>query len=160
MVARCAGGADRRGHLMTGPRQVWRVVHVVATVAIPWVLAVYYFRSQTHTITAEADLVADFHTMAAIAAGVLLFSTVLLRLRGRSTAATVPFAILWVIALAYSLFQIRQYGDNFHCQTELCMPGFELFFTAVPFAVVVTFAACGSAAINIATRRADASVQE
>lgn len=152
--------ADRRGHLMTGPRRVWQVVHVVATVAIPWVLAVYYFRSQTPTITAEADLVADFHTLAAMAAGVLLFSTVLLRQRGRAIAATVPFAILWVTALAYSLFQIRQYGDNFHCQAELCMPDFELFFTAVPFAVLVTFAACGSAAINIATRRADASAHD
>jgi hypothetical protein len=151
---------DRRGHLMTGPRQVWHVVHVAATVAIPWVLAAYYFRSQTRTITAEADLVADFHTVAAIAASVLLSSAVLLRLRGRSTAATVPFAVLWATALAYSLFQIGEYGDNFHCEAELCMPGFELFFTVIPFAFVVTFAVCGSAAISVATRRADASAQD
>jgi hypothetical protein len=35
------------------------------------------------------------------------------------------------------------------------MPGFGLFLTAVPFAIVVTFAVLGSAAFSVATRRAD-----
>lgn len=143
-------------HPGTPPRRVWQVVHVVATVTVPWLLADYYWGSQPPTITGEARLVADFHTMAAIAAGVLLFSTVLLRLFGCSIAATVPFAVMWVIALAYSSFQIQEYGDQFHCEAELCMPGFELFLTAVPFAIVVTLAVLGSAAISVATHRAAA----
>lgn len=141
-------------HPGTTPRRVWQVAHVVATVTVPWLLAAYYWGSQPPTITGEARFVADFHTMAATAAGVLLFSTVLLRLSGRSIAATAPFAVMWVIALAYSTFQIQEYGGQFHCEAELCMPGFELFLTAVPFAIAVTLAVLGSAAISVATRRA------
>lgn len=144
-------------HPGAAPRRVWQVVHVVATITVPWLLAAYYWGSQPPSITGEAQLVAEFHTMAAIAAGVLLFSAVLLRFFfGRSTAATAPFAVMWVIALAYSTFQIQEYGDQFRCEAELCMPGFELFLTAVPFAIAVTLAVIGSAAISIATRRANA----
>lgn len=35
------------------------------------------------------------------------------------------------------------------------MPGFGLFLTAVPFAIAVTFAVVGFAAISVAIRRAD-----
>jgi len=140
--------------------RVWQVAHVVATITIPWLLAAYYLGSRPRTVTGEADLVADFHTMAAIAAGVLLLSTVRLRLSGRSVAATVPFAVMWVIALAYSASQIFEYGDHFQCEAELCMPGFGLFLTAVPFAIGVTFAVLGSAVVNVATRRTDALVRE
>lgn len=136
-------------------RRVWQVFHVVATVMIPWVLVAFYFGSRTQTIADEARLVADFHMIAAIAAGALLLSTTGLRLSGRSVAATVPFAIMWVITLAFSVTQIREYGDQFQCDAELCMPGFGLFLTAVPFAIVVTFAVLGSAAFGVATRRAD-----
>ena len=147
-------------HPGSAPRRVWQVVHVVATVTVPWLLAAYYWGSQPPSITGEARLVADFHTMAAIAAGVLLFSTVLLRFSGRSIAATVPFAVLWVIALAYSTFRIQEYGDQFRCEAELCMPGFELFLTAVPFAIAVTLAVLGSAANSVATRRTNALARD
>lgn len=147
---------DHREHLRKAPRRVWQVAHVVVTVTVPWLLAAYYWGSQPPSITGEAQLVADFHAMAAIAAGLLLFSTVLLRVSGRSIAATVPFAVLWVIALSYSTFQIREYGDQFQCEAELCIPGFGLFLTAVPFAIAVTLAVLGSAAISVATRRANA----
>ena len=143
-------------HRRKTPRRVWQVAHAVATITIPWVLAAYYYMwPQTQTITDEAQFVADFHTMAAIAAGALLLSTTGLRLSGRSVAATVPFAIMWVIALAFSITQIREYGDQFQCHAELCMPGFGLFLTAGPFAIVVSFAVLGSAAFSVATRRAD-----
>ena len=46
---------------------------------------------------------------------------------GRSVAATVPFAVMWVIALAYSVSQIFEYGDKFQCEAELCTPGFDFF---------------------------------
>jgi hypothetical protein len=134
---------------------VWQVSQVVATIMIPWVLVAYFFGSHTQTITDEARLVADFHMIAAIAAGALLLITTGLRLFGRSVAATVPFAIMWVITLAFSVSQIRECGDQFQCDAELCMPGFGLFLTAVPFAIVVTFAVLGSAALSVATRRAD-----
>ena len=93
--------------------------------------------------------------MAAMAAGVLLLSAVGLRICGRSVAATVPFAVMWVIALVFSVSQIHEYGDHFQCEADLCMPGFGLFLTAVPFAVAVTFAVLGSAVISVAIRRAD-----
>ena len=51
------------------PSRVWQVAHVVATITVPWLLAGYYLGSRPPTITGEADLVADFHTMAASAAG-------------------------------------------------------------------------------------------
>ena len=149
-----------RERLGTTPSRVWQVAHVVATITVPWLLASYYLRSQPPTIAGEADLVADFHTMAATAAGVLLLSTMRLRLSGRSVAATVPFAVMWVIALAYSISQIHEYGDQFQCEAQLCMPGFGLFLTAVPFAIAVTFAVLGSAAISVATRRADVLVRD
>lgn len=136
-------------------RRVWQVLHVIATIMIPWVLVAFYFGSHTQTITDEARLVADFHMIAAIAASALLLSTTGLRLSGRSVAATAPFAIMWVITLAFSVTQIREYGDQFQCDAELCMPGFGLFLTVVPFAIVVTFAVLGSAAFSVATRRAD-----
>jgi hypothetical protein len=131
------------------------VAHVVATITVPWLLVGYYFGSEPPTTTGEARLVADFHSMAAIAAGVLLLSTVGLRISGRSVAATVLFAIMWVIALVFSVSQIHEYGDHFQCEADLCMPGFGLFLTAVPFAVAVTFAVIGSAVISVAIRRAD-----
>ena len=93
--------------------------------------------------------------IAAIAASALLLSMTGLRLSGRSVAAPVPVAIMWAITLAFSVTQIREYGDQFQCDAELCMPGFGLFLTAVPFAIVVTFAVFGSAAFGVATRRAD-----
>lgn len=118
---------DRRKRPKATPRWAWQVVHVVATITVPWLLAAYYLGSQPPTITGEAHLVADFHTKAATAAGVLLFSTVLLRLSGRSIAATAPFAVMWVIALAYSVSQIYEYGDQFQCDAELCCPGSGFF---------------------------------
>jgi len=139
---------DYRGHPGTTRHQAWHVAHVVATILTPWVLAAYYWRSQPQTITAEAALVADFHTMAAIAASVLLLSTVLLRISGRRIAATVPFAVMWMVALAYSISQMQEYGGEFHCDDDLCMPDFGLFFTAVPFAGAVSFAVLGSAVIS------------
>lgn len=144
-----------REHSGTRPRLVWQVAHVVATITVPWLLVGYYFGSEPPTTTGEARLVADYHSMAAIAAGVLLLSTVGLRICGRSVAATVPFAVMWVIALVFSVSQIHEYGDNFQCEVDLCMPGFGLFFTAVPFAFAVTFAVLGSAAFSVAIRRVD-----
>lgn len=139
----------------TRPHLVWQVAHVVATITVPWLLVGYYFGSEPPTTTGEARLVADFHSMAAMAAGVLLLSAVGLRICGRSVAATVPFAVMWVIALVFSVSQIHEYGDHFQCEADLCMPGFGLFLTAVPFAVAVTFAVLGSAVISVAIRRAD-----
>ena len=144
-----------REHSGTRPRRVWQVAHVVATITVPWLLVGYYFGSEPPTTTGEARLVADFHSMAAMAAGVLLLSAVGLRICGRSVAATVPFAVMWVIALVFSVSQIHEYGDHFQCEADLCMPGFGLFLTAVPFAVAVTFAVLGSAVISVAIRRAD-----
>ena len=144
-----------REHPGMRARRVCQVAHVVATITVPWLLVGYYFGSKPPTTTGEARLVADFHSMAAIAAGVLLLSTVGLRISGRSVAATVPFAIMWVIALVFSVSQIHEYGDHFQCEVDLCMPGFGLVLTAVPFAVAVTFAVIGSAVISVAIRRAD-----
>ena len=144
-----------REHSGTRPRRVWQVAHVVATITVPWLLVGYYFGSEPPTTTGEARLVADFHSMAAMAAGVLLLSAVGLRICGRSVAATVPFAVMWVIALVFSVSQIHEYGDHFQCEADLCMPGVGLFLTAVPFAVAVTFAVLGSAVISVAIRRAD-----
>ncbi|GAC69562.1 hypothetical protein [Gordonia soli] len=135
------------------PRRIWQATHVVATVAIPWVLAVYFLQADKRTITASAHLVADFHTKAAIAAGVLLASSVLLRCFGRSVAATIPFALMWAAALAFSISQVRAYSGRFFCESEFCIPDFGLLITAVPFAVVVSAAVIGSAAIAHWTTR-------
>ncbi|MFW0785116.1 hypothetical protein AAFP35_11380 [Gordonia sp. CPCC 206044] len=124
----------------------------MAALGIPWALAAYYMGSDTQTITQDAQLVANFHTGAATAAAVLLLSTVLLRFSGRSLAATVPFAITWAIALAYSVSQVREYGGHYRCDVELCMPDFELFLTAVPFAIAVSTAVVASAVVNRVAR--------
>lgn len=139
----------------TTSRRLWQVAHVIATLVIPWVLAAYYMGSHTHTNPEAAHLVADFHTKAATAAAVLLVSSVLLRLSGRSVAASVPFAVMWVIALALSITQIREFGGTYYCEVELCMPDFGLFITAVPFAIVVSLAVLGSVVINGVARRID-----
>ncbi len=137
-------------------RRVWQVAHVVATVVVPWVGAVYYLRSNTQSFTDSVRFVADFHTKAAVAAGILLASTVLLRVSGRSVAATIPFALMWALTLAYSIVQIRAFSGEFTCgpEVELCIPDFGLFITAVPFAVAVSLAVLGSATINRSRRRA------
>ncbi|SIR98709.1 hypothetical protein [Williamsia sterculiae] len=121
---------------------------MTATIGIPWVLAVYYLVSQPHTITGEADLVADFHAKAAVAASVLLLSTIFLRLSGRGVAATVPFAVMWMSALTFSIFQVREYSGEYVCEDELCIPDFGLYLTAVPFAVAVSVAVVSSAVTN------------
>ncbi|WCB39463.1 hypothetical protein [Gordonia polyisoprenivorans] len=130
---------------------------MVATIVIPWLLAVYYVRSPAQGFTEEVRLVVDFHTKAAVAAGGLLVSTVLLRVSGRSVAATVPFAIMWALALAYAISQIRMFSGQFNCgpEVDLCIPDFGLFITVVPFAVAVSFAVLGSAMINRSRRRDD-----
>ncbi|QTI69785.1 hypothetical protein [Gordonia polyisoprenivorans] len=135
------------------PRRVWQVLHVVATIAVPWAFAGYYLRSHQSSIIGAAHFVADYHVKAATAAGVLLASTALLRLFGRSVAATGPFAAMWAMAMAFAISQAREYGGEFSCRVELCMPDFGLFITAVPFAVVVSFAVIGSALINYAFRK-------
>ncbi len=84
--------------------------------------------------------------------GALLMSTVLLRIRGRTATATVPFAILWMLALAYSVngiraFRGKEFGD--YCgNVELCIPDFDLFAGAVPMAVAVSLSAVGSVVID------------
>lgn len=84
--------------------------------------------------------------------GALLMSTVLLRIRGRTATATVPFAILWMLALAYSVNGIRAFrGKEFghYCgNVELCIPDFDLFVGAVPMAVAVSLSAVGSVVID------------
>ncbi|WP_287001312.1 MULTISPECIES: hypothetical protein [Gordonia] len=144
---------SRRARHVAMPRQVWLAVHVVATVAIPWALAVFYWTSgDRRTIEGSGRVAADFHTAAALAAGALLTSTVLLRIRGRTATATVPFAILWMLALAYSVNGIRAFrGKEFadYCgNVELCIPDFDLFAGAVPMAVAVSLSAVGSVVID------------
>lgn len=134
-------------------RKVWLAVHVVAIVAVPWALAVFYWTSgDRRTIEGSGRVAADFHTAAALAAGALLTSTVLLRIRGRTATATVPFAILWMLALAYSVNGIRAFrGKEFadYCgNVELCIPDFDLFAGAVPMAVAVSLSAVGSVVIR------------
>ncbi|MCM3894591.1 hypothetical protein ND991_05085 [Gordonia sputi] len=121
--------------------------------AVPWALAVFYWTSgDRRTIEGSGRVAADFHTAAALAAGALLTSTVLLRIRGRTATATVPFAILWMLALAYSVNGIRAFrGKEFadYCgNVELCIPDFDLFAGAVPMAVAVSLSAVGSVVIR------------
>ena len=137
------------------PRRVWQAVHVVATVAIPWALAVYRWTAPNKTLTDSVHLVVDYHTKAAVAAAALLASSVLLRISGRSVAATVPFALLWAIALTLSILQVREYaGQQYVCpDSGFCVPDLGLFLTAVPFAVLVSSAALGSVAIQVVLAR-------
>ena len=137
------------------PRRVWQAAHVLATVAIPWAMAVYSRTAPNKTLTDSVHLVADYHTKAAIAAAALLVSSVLLRISGRSVAATVPFALLWAIALTLSILQVREYaGQKYVCpDSGFCIPDLGLFLTAVPFAVLVSAAVLGSAAIHVVLAR-------
>ncbi|GAB38738.1 hypothetical protein GOSPT_050_00200 [Gordonia sputi NBRC 100414] len=134
-------------------RRAWRVAHVAATVAIPWMLAVYYWTSaDRYTIEGSGRVAAHFHMAAAIAAAVLFVDAVVLRVIGRSAAATVPFAIVWAGALAYSLNGIRTFsGKEFkdYCgNVELCIPDLDLFVGAVPFALAMSCAAVCSIVVD------------
>ncbi|WP_200799463.1 hypothetical protein [Williamsia sterculiae] len=122
---------------------------MAATLGAPWGLAIYYVVSRPRTITAETRLVADFHTMASVAAYLLLLSTVVLRCRGRGVAVSIPFAVMWALALTLSILQVHQYSGRDVCgDIDLCMPDFGLFLTAMPFAVMISIAVAGSAITN------------
>ncbi|GAB37373.1 hypothetical protein GOSPT_006_00640 [Gordonia sputi NBRC 100414] len=61
---------SRRARHVAMPRHVWLAVHVVATVAVPWALALFYWTSaDRRTIEGSGRVAADFHTAAALAAG-------------------------------------------------------------------------------------------
>ncbi|MGV9480234.1 hypothetical protein [Gordonia aichiensis] len=145
----------RRSRHTGAARRAWEVAHVIATVAVPWALAVYYLRSDVRSIDGSARLVADFHRWALLGAGVVLISGALLRISGRSPAATVPFAIVWLLGIAFSITQIHQYSGKYVCTIELCMPDFGLFVTAVPFAVALSLSVAGSIIIDRVCRSRD-----
>lgn len=134
-------------------RRLWHAAHVAATIAIPWVLVAYYFGSHRETIIDDAHIVAGYHMYLAISAGILMASALLLRLSGRQAAATLPFAVMWIVVIIYSTFQIDEFGGDFHCDADPCMPDFGLFLTAIPYALAVSCAVVGSAMINHPARR-------
>ncbi len=127
-------------------RPVWETVHVVATLVAPWTLAVWYFvpRGDTQTLVDEWQFVHVFHSVAAVAAGVLLCSSAMLRAGGRAVAASIPFTIFWAPALAAALYEVHEFRGRLRCGAELCMPSFGLFLTAVPVAFLVTIGVLGS----------------
>lgn len=128
---------------------------MVATLAIPWAFAAWFFvpRGRSQTIADEAHFVFVFFSAAAIAAGVLLCSSAMLRVGGRAVAASIPFTIFWALALAAALYEVHEFGEPYRCDVDLCMPSFGLFLVVVPFAFVVTAGVAGSMAF---TRSRDA----
>jgi hypothetical protein len=91
------------------PRRVWESVHVTATLVAPWALAVWFFvpRGDAQTLVEEWHFVYVFHSVAAVAAGVLLCSSAMLRVGGRAVAASIPFTIFWALAFAAALYEVH-----------------------------------------------------
>lgn len=96
----------------------------------------------------EWHFVLVFHSVAAVAAGVLVCSSAMLRAGGPTVAASVPFTLFWAAALAAALYEVHEFGGGVRCGVEMCLPSFGVFLTAVPLALVVTCGVAVSAAFH------------
>jgi hypothetical protein len=127
---------------------VWEALHVVTSLAAPWALAAWFLRVNFASIDGEWHFVLVFHSVAAVAAGVLVCSSAMLRAGGAAVAASMPFTLFWAVALAAALYEVHEFGGGVRCGVEMCMPAFGVFLTAVPFALVVTCGVAVSAAFH------------